>query len=325
MSSASITTRPEPSVSLEPSIVRRVDHIVIRIAEPAYWQLHSLFTGALQLPSQRRTAERSAYTGSSIYAGNIDLRLLPTPGGVFDTAAQFYGLVLETQSQDLSRLTARGIPYIPAPYFLPHTGKEATLLRVNVFLSGYLGASPSMRALFALNKLVPDRVWMRTLSREAPDRIQGAKFMVNRVYRNGMVFLVKYNPGWRSADAERRRSIADFIARRGGSLGLISVKEVVIGTTNISAAYSRWHNLFYPAQELDSNCWQLTEGPAIRLIAADQDAVHHLVLEVESLDEAQQVLGDMGLLGRVRDDEIRIKRDLMGGLDFRLVEVEYPQ
>jgi hypothetical protein len=46
-----------------------------------------------------------------------------------------------------------------------------------------------------------------------------------------------------------------------------------------------------------------------------------LVWEVESLAEAYQVLGDMGLLGRVLDEEIRIKRDMMGGLDIRLVEV----
>ena len=304
--------------------MRRIDHIVVRVAEPAYRQLYRILTGALQLPSQRRMVQRSAYTGSSIYAGNIDFRLLPVPG-IFDSPAQFYGLVLETQSQDLSRLTARGISYIPAPYFLPDTGKGSTLLRVNVFLNGYLGATPSMRALFALNKIVPDRVWMRALAREAPERIQGAKFMVNRVYRDGVVFLVKYNPGWRAADAERRRSIADFIARRGGSLGLVSVKEVVIGTTNLSATARRWHNLLYPAQEMGAACWQLAEGPAIRLLAAEQDAIHHLVWEVESLDEAEQVLGDMGLLGRVREDEIRIKREMMGGLDIRLIEVDLAQ
>ena len=325
MSSASITTRPHASVSLDTPIVRRIDHIIIRVAEPAYRQLYRILTGALQLPSQRRTVQRSAYTGSSIYAGNIDFRLLPAPSGATATPAQFYGLVLETPSQDLTRLTARGINYIPAPYFMPDTEKGSTLLRLNVFLDGFLGATPSMRALFALNKVVPDRVWMRALAREAPDRIQGAKFMVNRVYRDGMVFLVKYNPGWREADAERRRSIADFIARRGGSLGLVSVKEAVIGTTNLSATARRWHNLLYPAQEAESSCWRLAEGPAIRLLAAEQDAIHHLVWEVESLDEAEQVLGDMGLLGRVRDDEIRIKREMLGGLDIRLVEVELPQ
>lgn len=283
-----------------------------------------MFAGALQLPAQRRATHRSAYTGSSIYAGNLDFRLLPTPAGVFDTAAQFYGLVLETPSQDLSRLSARGISYIPAPYLMPQPGKTPTLMRVNIFLSGYLGATPSMRALFALNKLVPDRVWMRALAREAPERIQGAKFMVNHVYRDGMVFLVKHNPGWRAADAERRRSIADFIARRGGSLGLVSVREVVIGTTNLPAAYSRWQKLLYPAPEVDQACWQLSEGPAIRLLAAERDAIHHLVWDVESLAEAYQVLGDMGLLGRVLDEEIRIKRDMMGGLDIRLVEVGIP-
>jgi hypothetical protein len=321
VSSASITTRPHASVSHDTPIVRRVDHVVVRVAETAYRQLFSMFSGALQLPAHGRATQRSPYTGGSIYAGNVDFRLLPTPSGVFDTASQFYGLVLETQSQDLSRLSARGIPYIPAPYLLPQRGKDPMLLRVNVFLNGYLGATPSMRALFALNKLVPDSVWMRTLAREAPDRIQGAKFMVNHVYRDGMVFLVKYNPGWRAVDAERRRNIADFIARRGGSIGLVSVKEVVIGATNLTAAYARWHRLLYPAEETEQGYWRLGDGPAIRLVAADNDAILYLVWEVESLAESYQVLGDMGLLGRVLDEEVRIRRDMMGGLDIRLVEV----
>ena len=213
-------------------------------------------------------------------------------------------------------------PDIQPAYLMPRTGKGTSLLRLNVFLNGYLGATPAMRVLFALNKLVPDRVWMRALARRAPERIQGAGFIYNRVYRNGIVFLVKYNPGWRAADAERRQSIADFIARRGGSLGLVSVKEVVIGATNLAAAATRWHNLLYPARELDAACWQLAEGPAIRLLASDQDAIHHLVWEVESLDEVEQVLGDMDLLGRVRENEIRLKRDVVGGLDIRLIEVD---
>ena len=183
-----------------------------------------------------------------------------------------------------------------------------------------------MRALFALNKLVPDSVWMRALAREAPDRIQGAKFMVNHVYRDGMVFLVKYNPGWRAADAERRRSIADFIARRGGSLGLISVQ----------GSRDRHRRTCHPPMHAGTSCSTLrrrrtkaagnwaTGRPSVS-VAAEQDAIHHLVWEVESLAEAYQVLGDMGLLGRVLDEEIRIKRDMMGGLDIRLVEVGIPQ
>lgn len=317
---STITTRPQPTVALDTQIVRRVDHIVICIAKPAYRHLQRLFTHSFQLPAKRRTAERSAYTADSIFAGNLGLRLLAADDSAMPTSAHFYGLVMETKTQDLSRLSARGISYIPAPYYMPHDEQASTLMHVNVLLNGYLGATPIMRALFAVNRLVPDQFWMRALAREVPERIQGADFLLNRLYRDGMVILVKHNPGWRQKEADERHCIADFIARGGGSLGLVSVREVVIGCTDIEAAHYRWHTLLNPAQEVEPSVWRLSQGPAIRLVKSHRNAIDRLVLEVESMDGAAQVLDDMELLGRKSPDELRIEAAKVGGLDFRLVQ-----
>ena len=297
---------------------------MIRVTEPAYQRLLHLLATTLQLPAPRPLPANSAYRRSSIFAGNMDFEILCAPSQRTGPAARFYGLVFETQAQTLSRLTGRGISYIPAPCILPRPGKAPMLLRLNVFLDDYLGATPSLRLLFALNRLVPRRFWMRTLARQEHDEIRGAGFMYDRIYRHGMVMLVKYNPGWRAADAERRRSIADFIARRGGALGLVSVKEVVIGAANLPVASARWHNLLHPAAEDGASSWQIGEGAGIRLIAAERDAIHHMVWEVESLEEAAVVLHDLGLLGSMRGNEIRMDREALFGLDIRLVKATMP-
>ena len=319
-----ITTRPHPSVSLDVPIVKRIDHVVIRVAEPAYGRLLQLLTGALQLPAPRRLPANSSYQRSSIYAGNMDFEILCGPPQRTGPAARFYGLVLETQAQDLTRLAGRGISYIPAPCYLPRRDKAPMLLRLNFLLDGFLGATPSRRLLFALNHLLPERFWMRTLARNEHDEIRGANLLYDRVYRHGLVMLVKYNPGWRAADAERRRSIADFIARRGGALGLVSVKEVVVGAANLPLAGARWRNLLHPAVENGMASWQISEGAAIRLVAAEKDAIHHMVWEVESLQEAAPLLHDLGLLGSMRGNEIRLDRQALFGLDIRLVEASLP-
>jgi len=319
-----ITTRPHPSVSLDVPIVRRIDHVVIRVSEAAYLPLLRLLATTLQLPAPRRLPANKSYRRSSIYAGNMDFEILCGPVTRSGPPARFYGLVFETQAQDLSRLTGRGISYIPAPCYLPRPGKSPMLLRLNVLLGNYLGATPSMRLLFALSRLVPEKVWMRSLARNEYDEIRGARFMYDRVYRHGMVMLVKYNPGWRAADAERRRSIADFIGRRGGALGLVSVKEVVIGAANLPIAGARWHTLLHPAAENGNAGWQISEGAAVRLVAAENDAIHHMVWEVESLHEAAEVLDDLKLLGSMRGDEIRMDRNALFGLDVRLVEASLP-
>ncbi len=319
-----ITTRPHPSVSLDVPVVRRIDHVVVRVTEPAYRRLLHLLATTLQLPAPWALPATSAYRRSSLYAGNIDFELLTGPAQRGEPPARFYGLVLETQAQDLARLKGRGISYIPAPCILPRPDSSPMLLRLNVLLGGYLGTTPSLRLLFALNRFLPESFWMRALAREEGDEMHGAGLLYERIYRHGMVMLVKHNPGWHAADAERRRSIADFIARRGGALGLVSVKEVVIGVANLAAARAAWHNLLHPAVEIDASAWQLSEGPAIRLVPAPHDAIHHVVWEVESLNEAAQLLSDLGLLGSMRGDEIRLDRAGLGGLDIRLVRASLP-
>ncbi len=118
---------------------------MIRVAEPAYGRLLQLLTGALQLPAAALPANSSYQRSTSMPATWISrsCAALRSERG----RRRFYGLVLETQAQDLTRLAGRGISYIPAPCYLPRRDKAPMLLRLNFLLDGFLGATPSMRLL----------------------------------------------------------------------------------------------------------------------------------------------------------------------------------
>lgn len=321
MSTKPITTRPRPSVSPDTPVVRRVDHVILRVDAASYDRVYRLFSTTLHLPTPWPITQHPAFRSGGIFAGNVDFEILYVPSRPALRGVQLYGLAFETQMQDFARLTTRGIPYIATPYMQQEADQtEPALLWTNVFLRDFLGSTPWMKTMFALRNLTPDNVWLAAISRGSAKKASGAEFLFNQIYRHGIVFLVKYNPGWRAVDAERRRSVADFIGRGGGTLGLVSVKEVVIGVTNLSVAVQRWGNLLRPAQELSTSAWQVGDGPAVRLIAARTDALHHLVWEVESLAAAWEVLQDLRLLGEVHDDEITLDKAALGGLDIRLVE-----
>jgi hypothetical protein len=144
--------------------------------------------------------------------------------------------------------------------------------------------------------------------------------MFNQVYPQGIVFLVKYAPAWRDIDAERRISSAQLAMRAGGVLGLIRVKEIAVGTTQLTQSSALWRKLLHPAIEETGLCWQAGDGPALRLITAAQDSIHHMVWEVASLTNAKEALIQLDLLGLVMHDEITLDPAKCFGLDIRLVE-----
>jgi hypothetical protein len=301
-------------------IVRRIDHLIIRVPDPAYDQLHTLLTGVFALPVPWPVTHHPAFKSGGVFAGNVDLELLRVVTDPPGEQARLYGLVFEAWSEQTDELAARGIPYLRSPYISAEAGKAPTTLWTNVFFSGLLGSHARMKALFAARRLSPDWLWTRLAPKNSADNVNGVEFMFNRIYGNGVVFMVSYNPAWRNVDTERRAHIAELAQHAGGALGLVRVQEVGIGTTNLTASAIAWRSLLRPALEVDAMCWQPGDGPAVRVVASDQDAIRYLIWEVESLDRAQAVLEDSELLGAVFDDQITINPELIFGLDIRIVE-----
>jgi hypothetical protein len=209
-----------------------------------------------------------------IFAGNVDFEILYVPSGrVVDQArvdqAVLYGVVFEAWGEDAGELAQRGIAYLPAAYKQKGADGSSKLLWMNYFLESFWPATALEKMLFGLKKLVPDPVWLQQAS--AGDNAGAVQWMFNQVYRHGVVFLVKYNPDWRDIQAERRISKAQLETRSGGVLGLIRVKEVAVGTTQLTESSARWRKLLRPALEETGLCWQVGDGPALRVMAAERD------------------------------------------------------
>jgi hypothetical protein len=314
-----MSAMPRQLRAAETPVVRRLDHIIIRVDDPYYDAVYSLFADSLHLPTPWPPTEHPAMRSGGIFAGNVDFEILYVPAGWDAAPARLFGLVFEAWGEDVAELAQRSIAYLPAPYLHAEPGQPPAQLWMNYFFGSFLGSTPWLKAIFALKRLIPDRLWIRSARRSSGNR-RAVQFIFNEVYRHGMVFMVRYNPAWRDIDAERRISAAQLAARGGGRLGVQRVKEVVIGATQLTASSHLWRTLLRPAVETTALRWQVGDGPALRVIASDNDGLHHMIWEVASLAKAQAALEELGLLGTVLADEILLDPARCFGLDIRLVE-----
>ena len=300
-------------------LVRRIDHLILRIDDSRYDEFYALFADTLRLPTPWPPTEHPAMRSGGIFAGNVDFEILYVPADHITDQAELYGIVLEAWDESPSPLAQRGFAYLPTAYTQREAGKPPKLLWTNYFLESFWQSNGWQKFLFALKSLISDALWMRRASTSSGS-VKSVQWIFNRVYRQGIVFLVKYNPTWRDIDAERRISKAQLEMRAGGLLGLIRVKEVAVGTTQLTHSSALWRKLLRPALEETGLCWQVGDGPALRVITAERDGIHHMVWEVASLADAHAALTALDLLGSVMPDEITLDPAKCFGLDIRLVE-----
>jgi hypothetical protein len=108
--------------------------------------------------------------------------------------------------------------------------------------------------------------------------------------------------------------------REGGPLGLVRVKELVVGAKDLGAEEARWDALLSPAPRTDGGAWDLADGPAIRLVADGEHRIRTLVLEVAALDRARVFLREERMLGPTVDGQLTIDPASVFGLEIRLAE-----
>jgi hypothetical protein len=106
----------------------------------------------------------------------------------------------------------------------------------------------------------------------------------------------------------------------GGPLGVVDVKEVIIGAVDVDMARRLWQKLLDPTPSAMSNTWQIGTGPAVRLVPADENRVQALVIRVASLERARAFLREKQLLVIDAAGQVTIDPSKLGGLDLRLVE-----
>jgi hypothetical protein len=120
--------------------------------------------------------------------------------------------------------------------------------------------------------------------------------------------------------ARRRRSLEQLRSRDGGPLSVRSIREIVYGARDVKRMQEHWQKLLNPLQPSSQGVWPVGTGPAIRLIQADNDGIHGVVVNVKSLEEARRFLKKRGLLSTERPAAITMAGSQLQGLNVTLVE-----
>lgn len=133
----------------------------------------------------------------------------------------------------------------------------------------------------------------------------------------GTVFFCKYN-----FDVDERRALIhrELENHGGGPLGIESAMELVLGVRNMAAAQHDWSILLGSTQPSQDPLWQNGSGPAIRLVAAQEDHLVLLRVKVKSLERARAFLNGQNLLGVDGEHEISVDPTHIAGADIRVVE-----
>lgn len=131
------------------------------------------------------------------------------------------------------------------------------------------------------------------------------------------LFLIQY-----VFDMDERRLRFDRVLRegKGGPLGVVRVREVVIAPDRLGDVRAQWTKLLGPADTAEADVWVVGEGPRIRLVSAGDARTGNIVVEVLSLKRAATALRRLGISAEATSRQIRIDPEVMSGLRLMLVE-----
>jgi catechol 2,3-dioxygenase-like lactoylglutathione lyase family enzyme len=270
-----------------PAPIRRIDHIMIRADDPD--NVFAFFTDVLQLPvAWPMMSPREGVATGGVGFGNVNVEAIRFPGQKSQTrGAQLLGFAFEPAplAECLAELDRRGITH----------GELRPLIS--------LGQDGSKNTL-----------WTNVTLRQFSDGEAADATM--------HVFLSEYNPTYTNVEQRRERLRRQLAESAGGPLGVEAVKEVIVGVTDLEAARGRWQTLLDPAPMSGPSTWQVSDGPAIRLVQARDNTTQGLVITVASLPRAKTFLREKGLLGADSGEEATIDPSRIYGLNIRVVGKE---
>ena len=263
--------------------IRQIDHIMIRTGTPQ--ELYAFFTETLELPvAWPITSPRAGVVTGGVGFGNVNVEAIQFPGQT-DSRPRLVGLAFEPSGleESLSELNRRGIT----------AGERHPLTAV-----GPDGAKKTL--------------WTNVTLRQFSDADSPANATLH-------IFLSEYSPSYVDVEERRSRLRKQLSERSGGPLGVVDVKEVVIGATDLEMTRRLWQTLLDPTRSTTANTWPVGNGPAIRLVSASEDRIQTIIIRVGSLDRAKTFLREKQLLGAESDGQAAIDPSKVGGLDIRLV------
>lgn len=267
------------------SPVQYIDHIMIRTDRPV--DVFALLTDILHLPIAWPLADRGGVTSGGVGFGNVNVEAIRFPaqsGQPAGTHLVGFGFKPIALTESLAELTRRGIAYgIPRPFVSRDPSGARMTLFTNVTLSAFSDADRPPNAVTH-------------------------------------IFLSEYNSAYVDADQRRARLRRELVEIAGGSLCVTAMKEVIVGTTNLATARPLWQALLNPARPSSPDLWHIGDGPALRLVQADENRLQGIVVAVASLRKAVDFLERSGLLGAASEREAIFDAAKVYGLQIRLVE-----
>jgi hypothetical protein len=264
--------------------IRQIDHIMIRTGDPH--ELYDFFVETLQLPiAWPMTSPRAGVMTGGVGFGNVNVEAIQVPGQT-DSRPRLLGFAFAPSALDesLIELKKRGLT----------SGEPRPLVAT--------GPDGSKRTL-----------WTNVTLRQFSDSDSPADATIH-------IFLSEYNPAYVNVDERRARLRALLRNSGGGPLGVVDVKEVVIGTVDLAGARRLWQKLLDPTFSATSNTWHIGSGPAVRLVPANENRIQALLIRVASLARAKAFLRDRQLLGADAAGQVMIDPSKVGGLELRLVD-----
>jgi hypothetical protein len=309
-------------------VIKQLDHVIARVGDAD--SLHRLFTETFQLPVSWAVKSYEAFTSGGVSLGNINLEILTIgPKTDSEESASFCAFAFECESleesvRELRRRKLKSssvVPYIESPA----EGLPKMHLWSNAFLDGLIGSDFWTRYVIFSTKM-PGYMLIANLIRGSKLEQQG----MSRLFDGALVFLVEYEyqnfknmPLWsdfKNHDEKRAFDAEALRARRGGALGLESVLEIVVHVKDFDRVNENWKKLFAPLEQRERGLWEIADGPAVRLLQGERDAIQGLVLKVSDLERAKTFLREKGMLdSNTTGDKVRINPEKIYGLDIRLV------
>jgi hypothetical protein len=316
-------------------LVRRIDHLSVAVSRPD--EVFAVLTDKLGLPAYFAPGAFAGFRSGGVALGNTFLETIQYAPGhrsrlPHDTGAICVALEPGCHIAGAGReLDRRGIPHSAS---IPYSGSAA-----RTPTNPGLPWGPGRGALWTtmmLGGLMGDELLARRFAREA--RAPRATRVLSRA---GAAVATRIRPvgdllapltlaptpwpflcEWHRQDPARGREVVrDLLAEAGGgALGVVGVREIVLGVADLERERSRWDTLLAPLHADEQCRWAFGDGPAIRAEQSADGPWQRLTLDVSSLAGASAALEERGMLGAASGDEVRVDPGRLAGLDLRLRE-----
>lgn len=271
------------SSSAQPEpVIQKVDHVVMLSNDPH--QLFTLLTGTLGLPVAWPFAEYPGFASGGVQMGNVNIETIHFAEG-------------------------SPLPYPGSPPVY-RDGRDASLFGIVLEPYSLPTLSDVLRARGALPGAPSDQMGEYE---GHPVRLWTNMFLQALGLDSYVVYTCEYSPGYKALLSQHRATPPL------GNIGLLSIREIVVGAKDLPATLHAWDRLLAPVRSVESR-YEIGSGPALRFVEATDNRIISLVLEVGSLQTARSVLEQAGLLGSVSENEISIDPSRVQALDIRIVE-----